>query len=42
MFMTIFPIIGLFAAVLVFKKKFILTDKKLDEISEAIHRDKAE
>lgn len=31
--MTILPIIGLFAAFFVFRKKFILTDEKADEIS---------
>ena len=33
MTMTIIPIIGLIIAVIVFKKKFILTEKKMDEIN---------
>jgi melibiose permease len=31
--MTIIPIIGLMAALIIFKKKFILTDKKIDEMN---------
>ena len=38
--MTIIPIIGLLIAILVFKKKFILTDEKVAEISEQIGRNK--
>jgi melibiose permease len=36
--MTIIPIIGLFIAVLWFKKKYILTDKKIEEITKEIHK----
>ena len=36
MTMTIIPIIGLFVAVAIFKKKFILTDEKMKEIGEEI------
>ena len=36
MTMTIIPIIGLIAAVLVFKKKFILTDEKVEELAAEI------
>jgi len=36
--MTIIPIIGLFIAVLWFRKKYILTDKKILEISEEIKK----
>ncbi len=38
--MTIIPIVGLLIAILVFKKKFILTDEKVAEISEQIGRNK--
>lgn len=37
-FMTVIPIIGLLCAFYVFKKKYILTDEKLDEISKELHR----
>ncbi|WP_034210418.1 glycoside-pentoside-hexuronide (GPH):cation symporter [Lachnospira multipara] len=36
--MTVIPIIGLFIAVLWFKKKYILTDKKIEEITKEIHK----
>ncbi len=36
MTMTIIPIIGLFIAILVFKKKFILTDEKVEELAAEI------
>ena len=42
MTMTIIPVIGLIIAVIVFKKKFILTEKKMDEITiELSQRNKA-
>jgi len=37
MTMTILPIIVLVCGVLVFKKKYILTDEKLDEIAKELH-----
>ena len=37
MTMTILPVIGLFAAVFYFKKKFILDEKKMEEITEKLH-----
>ncbi len=36
MTMTIIPIAGLFVAILVFRKKFILTDEKVEEIANQI------
>ncbi|MGN0292263.1 MAG: glycoside-pentoside-hexuronide (GPH):cation symporter [Lachnospiraceae bacterium] len=36
MTMTVLPIIGLIVAVILFKKKFILTEKKMEEIAEQI------
>jgi len=36
--MTVLPIIGLFAALMVFNRKFILTDSKADEIAAALRR----
>lgn len=36
MTMTVIPIVGLIIAVIVFKKKFILTDKKMEEITKEI------
>ena len=36
MTMTIIPIIGLFIAIIVFKKKFILTEDKMNEITEQL------
>lgn len=36
MTMTIFPVIGLTLAVLLFQKKYILTDKKIEEITQQI------
>ncbi|MBP5415682.1 MAG: MFS transporter, partial [Lachnospiraceae bacterium] len=36
MTMTILPIIGLMIAVFIFGKKYILTDEKLEEISEKL------
>ena len=32
MTMTIIPVIGLFIAIMIFKKKFILTDEKVEEL----------
>ena len=42
MSMTLIPIAGLLLAVFVFRSKFILTDPKLKEITEALHRSAAE
>ncbi len=36
--MTIIPIVGLFLALLVFKRKYILTDEKLEEINAKLSR----
>ena len=36
MTMTIVPIVGLIVAILVFKNKFILSDEKMEEITEKI------
>ena len=36
MTMTIIPIIGLFIAIVVFRKKFILTEEKMEEITEEL------
>lgn len=36
--MTIIPIIGLFIALIWFKKKYILTDKKIEEINEQVKK----
>ena len=36
MTMTIIPIIGLVFAIIWFKKKYILTDEKIDEIAEEL------
>lgn len=41
MTMTILPIIVLVSSVLVFKKKYILTDEKLEEIAEELKKSKA-
>ncbi len=38
MTMTIIPIIGLFVAILYFKKKFILTEEKMNEITAELKR----
>ncbi len=38
MTMTIIPIIGLFVAIFFFKKKFILTEEKMDEITKQLGR----
>ena len=38
MTMTIIPIVGLFVAIIVFRKKFILTDEKVEEIAQEIKR----
>lgn len=38
MTMTIIPIIGLFIAIAVFAKKFILTEEKVQEIAEQLHK----
>ena len=37
MTMTILPIIGMFIAVIVFRRKFILTEEKVDEITDTLH-----
>ena len=39
MTMTIIPIIGLIAAAIVFRRKYILTDEKLQQISDELHRE---
>ena len=36
MTMTIIPIIGLFVAIVIFFKKFILTEEKVNEINEQL------
>ena len=36
MTMTLLPIVGLFIAAFFFKKKYILTDEKIEEISKEI------
>ena len=36
MFMTVLPIIGLFVAMMYFKKKYILTEKKVEEIAAEV------
>ena len=36
MTMTIIPIIGLFIAIVIFKKKFILTEEKMNEITDEL------
>ena len=36
MTMTIIPIIGLFLAIVIFKKKFILTEEKMNEITDEL------
>ena len=36
MTMTIIPIIGLFVAIIIFKKKFILTEEKMTEITDQL------
>ncbi len=41
MTMTIIPILGLFAAILIFRKKFILTDEKVAEIAENLKKKNA-
>ena len=41
MTMTILPIIGLMIAVFIFGKKYILTDEKLEEISEKLRKTRA-
>ena len=38
MTMTIIPVIGLFAAILYFKKKFILDEKKMEEITDELKK----
>ena len=42
MTMTILPVIGLFAAVIYFRRKFILDEKKMEEITAKLHRKGAE
>ena len=37
MTMTIVPIIGLIIAIICFKKKFILTDEKMEEITSELN-----
>ena len=41
MTMTIIPIVGLILAIIVFRKKFILTDEKVEELAEEIAAKKA-
>ena len=36
MTMTVLPIVGLFVAIIVFKKKFILSEEKMEEITTKI------
>ncbi len=36
MTMTIIPIIGLFFALIIFAKKYILTDEKVQEIADSL------
>lgn len=36
MTMTVIPIIGLIIALFIFTKKYILTDKKMEEITKGI------
>ena len=38
MTMTILPVIGLFIAIIVFSRKFILTEEKVQEIAEQLHK----
>ncbi len=38
MTMTILPVIGLFIAIIVFSRKFILTEEKVQEITEQLHK----
>ncbi|MBE5863528.1 MAG: MFS transporter [Lachnospiraceae bacterium] len=38
MTMTILPVIGLFIAIAIFAKKFILTEEKVQEIAEQLHK----
>ena len=38
MTMTILPIIGLIAAFFWFRKRYILTDEKIEEISAQLHK----
>ena len=40
MTMTVLPIIGLFVAIFIFSKKYILTDEKLEEITKSIKGNK--
>ena len=40
LFMTMIPIIGLFIAAILFKKKYILSDKKLEEIGLSLEERK--
>ena len=39
--MAMIPIFGLCAALIIFAKKYILTDEKLEEISKELAADKA-
>ena len=41
MTMTVIPIIGLFAAFLLFRKKFILTEEKVEEIAAQVKENRA-
>ena len=40
MTMTVFPIIGLLIALAVFGKKFILTEKKVEEITQQLRKNR--
>ncbi|MBR3538523.1 MAG: MFS transporter [Eubacterium sp.] len=42
MTMTLIPIIGLFVAIIIFRRKFILTDEKVEEIAEEIAAKRAQ
>lgn len=39
MTMTVIPIVGLLIAAIIFHKKYILTDKKLEDINKQLHKD---
>ncbi|MBO6162340.1 MAG: MFS transporter [Eubacterium sp.] len=42
MTMTIIPVVGLIIAILVFKKKFILTDEKVEELAQEIAKKRSQ
>ena len=39
MIMTLIPMAGLFFAIVWFRRKYILTDEKVDEIAKLVHGD---